>query len=194
MHYLISWGLLSNILLAAKTHRTSLFFSELLQIISFSAMGALGMQGCTLTLCRQRRPSLCLLPRHLRTFSILSPREHPPKRWQSLGLYGTHTSESDQKQIPLLVGQAHHETFFCSTAFLANMVEKAEDEKRAASGDSTHKYEWGAWEKAAVCHHTFFYLLLRRKQRAKFLVVPVWLITGANFDFLVKIKVSEMPV
>lgn len=157
MHYLISWGLLSNSLLAAKTHRTFLFFSELLQIISFSAMGALGMQGCTPTLCRQRPPSLCLLPRHLTTFSILSPMKHPPKRWQSqLGLYSTHTSESNQKQIPLLLGQARHEIFFCSTAFLANMVEKAEDKKRVASGDSTHKYPWGAWEKAAACHHTFF--------------------------------------
>ena len=60
-------------------------------------------------------------------------------------------------------------------------------------GDSTHKYDWGVWEKAAVCHHTFFYLILRRDWRPKFLVMPAWLIIGAKFDFPVKMNVSELP-
>lgn len=72
-------------------------------------------------------PALCLVPRHLRAFSILSPREHPQNRWQShLALYSAHTGDTDQKQIPFFLGQAHHKTFSCSTACLANVVEKAE--------------------------------------------------------------------
>lgn len=39
-----------------------------------------------------------------------------------------------------------------------------------------------------------FYLILRKDQRAKAPFTPAWLITGASFNFQVKIEVNEVPI
>lgn len=130
MHYLISLGLLNNSLLAAMSLRTPLFFS-LAPAGYFTECHV-----CFRNAGLYRHPHagkthlpFIFVPRHLRAFSVLFPKEHPPKRWEShLGLYSAHTGDTDQKQIPFLLGQAHHKTFSSSTAFLADVVEKAEAE------------------------------------------------------------------
>lgn len=205
MHYLISLGEVNNSLLAAtclRTLLTSFLLFKHMQIISFSAICALGIQGCITTQMQAKITfPAALSPGTSGGFFHIVPREHPLYRWQShLGLHSACTGDTEQKQIPRGWSQAHHNTLSWSTAFCggANIAEKEEPEKiRVADstpGNITQKYERGAWKKAAVCHHTFFYLILRKDQRAKAPLRPAWLITGASFNVPVKVEVNDVPI
>ena len=159
MHYLISLGLLNNSLLAAMSLRTLLFFPKHKQIISLSAMCALGMQGCISTQMQAKTTFPLSCPQASQGFFHIVPKGTSPKKVaEPLGSvqrpHRWHWSETNSLTPRSGTSQ--------NLLLLNSIFGKCSREGRAwdgvddsTPGDSTHKYEWEVWEKAAVCHHTF---------------------------------------
>lgn len=159
MHYLISLGLSTNSLLPAMSLRILLFFPKHMKI--FTECHVCSRNAAVTSSppkCRQTLTILLLsCPQASQGFFHIVPKGTSPRKVAEplasvQRLRGWHCPETNSLR-------SGHDKIFCSTAFLANVVEEAEAKKvrvdDSTPGDSTHRYKGGIWEKTAVCHHTF---------------------------------------
>lgn len=130
-----------------------------MQIISLSAMGALGMQDWITTQMQTKiiLPLSCLqAPQGF--FHIVQKGTSPLQVAEPFGsvqcLHWWHWPETNSQVLKSGIPSPDQQFFWG-----ANIVEKEEPKKiriaDSTPGNITQKYERGAWKKAEVCHHTF---------------------------------------